>query len=150
MIMQRMIFIAATLLATACATASTSSVKDELTETRALFDANIRAIQEKNREAYLACYRDDAALIRSGPEGVKLGYEELATGTATTGSDQWPESLEAKDVEVHSVQPGVVYGAYKYRVVIKGVATEGLSERVFIKYKGAWKIAVSTAFAKAP
>jgi hypothetical protein len=135
--------IAAALLACSCAG---STPEEDLKETRALFEANIRAIQEKNRENYLACYRDDPALIRSGPEGVKLGYEELASGTATTGSDQWPESLEAKDIEVHSVQPGVVYGAYKYRVVIKGVATEGLSERVFIKHKGAWKIAVSTAF----
>lgn len=118
----------------------------ELAEARALFDANIRAIQQKNKENYLACYRDDDALLRAGPDGVKTGYAELASTTATTGSDGWPSMLEASEVQVFWVEPGVVYGTYKYRVTIAGETTEGLSERVFIKRDGKWKIGVSTAF----
>src|SRR5687768_3091265 len=119
------------LVAVACSgSGSTSSSASgspdvDLKEARTLFEANIRAIQEKNREAYLACYREDELLVRAGPEGVKLGYAELAAGTATTGSDKWPSSLEASEVVVHWIQPGVVYGAYKYRVTIAGVTTEG-------------------------
>jgi hypothetical protein len=100
------------LVTAACATTRAPSRDEDLKAARSLFDANIRAIQEKNREAYLACYRPDPDLVRAGPEGVKLGYEDLATNTATTGSDAWPESLEAKDLEVHWIGPGLVYGAY--------------------------------------
>jgi hypothetical protein len=128
-----------------CAAAG-SSREVELAETRALFDANIRAIQEKNKESYLACYRDDEALLRVGPDGVKTGYAELAATTATSGSDGWPSALEASEVHVYWVEPGVVYGTYKYRVTIAGETTEGISERVFIKRGGRWQIGVSTAF----
>jgi hypothetical protein len=44
------------------------------------------------------------------------------------------------------VSPGVVYGAYRYRVV-QGGSTRGVSERVLVKQPdGTWKVAVSTAF----
>ena len=44
------------------------------------------------------------------------------------------------------VAPGVVYGTYHYRVTQRGVTSEGISERVFIRTPQGWKIAVSTAF----
>ena len=85
-------------------------------------------------------------LVRAGGEGVKLGYEDLATGTPTTASAAWPSRLDATDVEVHWLAPGIVYGAYRYVVVIEGKETTGLSERVFLKRDGKWEISVSTAF----
>jgi ketosteroid isomerase-like protein len=112
---------------------------------RALFEQNLRAIQAKDRAAYLACYRDDEALVRVGPDGPKLGFAELAAHTSST-TRGWPESLEPSDVQLHWLAPGWVYGSYRYRVVFDGVASEGLSERVFARQDGRWQIMVSTAF----
>lgn len=112
---------------------------------RALFERNLQAIQAKDRAAYLACYRDDEALVRVGPDGPKLGFAELAAHTSST-TRGWPESLEPSDVQLHWLAPGWVYGSYRYRVVFDGVASEGLSERVFARRDGRWQIVVSTAF----
>lgn len=117
----------------------------EVSAARALFEKNLAAIQAKDREAYLACYRDSERLILAGNSGIRLGYKELASGTATAAS-AWPEKLEAKDVTLHPVAPGVVYGSYRYRVTRDGETTEGWSERVFVKTPKGWRIAVSTAF----
>jgi hypothetical protein len=122
----------------------------QLDAARALFEQNIRAIQERNREAYLDCYLPTDALVRAGDDGVKLGFAELAEGAAATGSDEWPESLEASDMQVHWIEDGVVYGAYRYVVVIDGKRSEGWSERVFVRRDGRWRIAVTTAFGLAP
>ena len=117
------------------------------TAARAVFEANIAAIQARDREAYLACYAPTERLVRAGPEGPLLGFSELAEGTPATGSDDWPERLEADDLQVHWLAPGVVYGSYRYRVTIDGEMTEGLSERVFLRQPdGTWLVAVSTAF----
>lgn len=141
-----------TLALTACAHASPANVdrESQLDGARALFERNIGAIQERNREAYLDCYRADDGLVRAGDEGVELGYTGLADGTAATGHDDWPESLEASDLQVHWIADGVVYGAYRYVVVIDGVRSEGWSERVFIRRDGRWWIAVTTAYGLVP
>jgi imidazolonepropionase-like amidohydrolase len=52
----------------------------------------------------------------------------------------------ARDLRLVPVAPGVVYGTYHYRVTQRGVASEGISERVFVRTPQGWKIAVSTAF----
>ena len=41
---------------------------------------------------------------------------------------------------------GVVYGVYRYTMVFDGVASQGLSERLFLREDGRWVIAVTTAF----
>ncbi|MFT4626892.1 MAG: ketosteroid isomerase-like protein [Myxococcota bacterium] len=124
---------------------------EDLAAARALFDANIRAIQERDRDAYLACYADSERLIRTGPDGPALGFAALAEGTPATGSDAWPERLDADGVQVHWLAPGVVYGTYAYRVTFDGDTTAGLSERVFLRQSdGEWRIAVSTAFEAPP
>ncbi len=114
---------------------------------RAVFEANVAAIQERDREAYLACYAPTERLVRAGPEGPLLGFSALDEGTPATGSDDWPERLEADDLQVHWLAPGVVYGSYRYRVTMDGETSEGLSERVFLRQPdGTWLVAVSTAF----
>jgi hypothetical protein len=118
----------------------------DLLGARAIFDKNIQAIQQKDKEAYLSTYRNDERLVRDGAEGVLLGYGSFAADVPATGSDDWPEKLIADDAAVQWVSPGVVYGTYRYRVTIKGVTTSGVSERVFLKGKEGWKIAVTTAF----
>lgn len=151
--------LAIAVIASACATAPVSSSddglppagpEDEVAAARALFERNLAAIQAKDREAYLACYRPSERLVRSTAAGVELGYDALAESTPATGAPEWPESLEANELTVHWVRPGVVFGAYAYRVVFDGVETVGRSERLFIREGGQWVIAVSTAFATPP
>lgn len=117
----------------------------DLAAARELFERNVRAIQERDREAYLACYLAGPDLVRTGPEGIADGFAPLAEGTPATGSEDWPASLEARDLELRRLRPGVVYGTYRYRAVIDGLVRSGLSERVFLETDGGWRIAVSTA-----
>jgi len=116
----------------------------DLDEARALFERNLQAIRDRDAEAYLACYRDDGALVRTGFDGAKTGYAEWAA--SVRAEDTWPDGFEAFDLEVFSVTDGVVYGKYRYRVRYDDDVQEGLSERVFLRTEKGWRIAVSTAF----
>lgn len=143
--MRHALVVTALLFGCATAPAPAPVVPTDLTAVRALFERNIQAIRDKDRDAYLACYRADDRLVRAGKEGVKLGFEPLAAQTSSVAST-WPTALEATDMVVHPIAPGVAYGAYRYRVTIAGVTTEGLSERVFVRGDEGWRIAVTTAF----
>lgn len=122
----------------------------DLAAARALFERNITAIQERDREAYLSCYLPTEGLVRSGPEGPATGFAPLADGTPATGSDEWPEALHASDLQLHWIQDGVVYGTYRYHAIFDGESAFGLSERFFTRVGEEWKIAVSTAFEAPP
>ncbi len=112
------------------------------TEALAAFRANIAAIHQRDRPAYLSRYLQDPRLARTGPGGVQWGYPGLAAGDP----DAWPDTLVATHFEVAPVAPGVVYGVYRYRVVQDGSA-RGVSERVLVRQPdGGWKVAVTTAF----
>ncbi|MEW5930493.1 MAG: amidohydrolase family protein [Gemmatimonadota bacterium] len=112
------------------------------TEALAAFRSNIGAIHSRDRAAYLRHYLQSPRLARTGPGGVQWGYAGLAGGDP----DSWPDTLVATHFEVVPVAPGVVYGAYRYRVVQDG-SSRGVSERVLVKQPdGSWKVAVSTAF----
>lgn len=125
--------------------ATVAQPQADIAAARALFERNIGAIQKKDRDTYLSCYRPDELLVRAGPDGPKLGFAELAAGTSTV-PQSWPESLEAQDLQLHWLSPGYVYGSYRYKVVFDGVASEGLSERIFALRPDGWQIVVSTAF----
>jgi imidazolonepropionase-like amidohydrolase len=108
----------------------------------AAFRSNIGAIHSRDRAAYLRHYLQSPRLARTGPGGVQWGYAGLAGGDP----DSWPDTLVATHYEVVPLAPGVVYGAYRYRVV-QGGSSRGVSERVLVKQAdGSWKVAVSTAF----
>ncbi len=112
------------------------------TEALAAFRSNIATIHGRDRTAYLRHYLQSPRLARTGPGGVQWGYAGLAAGDP----DSWPDTLAATHFEVVPVAPGVVYGAYRYRVV-QGGSQRGVSERVLVKQPdGSWKVAVSTAF----
>jgi imidazolonepropionase-like amidohydrolase len=115
----------------------------DLAGARAVFEKNLQAIRDQNRDAYLSCYLDSERLARTGPEGFELGY----AGLAASAGKGWPDHIEADDIHLTPVRPGMVYGTYRYRVRYGGREDAGLSERLFVKTpdKG-WKIAVSTAF----
>jgi len=109
---------------------------------RRLFEANLDAIRRRDRDAYLACYFPSARLVRTGPEGMTLGYESFAK----QAGDEWPDLYEAQDLEVVPVRAGLVYGTYRYRVRYGTQERAGLSERFFVKTGDGWRIAVTTAF----
>ncbi|MEM1025956.1 MAG: hypothetical protein AAGJ19_19930 [Myxococcota bacterium] len=115
----------------------------DLDAAQALFERNIRAIQEKDRAAYVACYLPSELLVRGGPEGVSTGFAEFEAAVGT----EWPTRLEATDMSVHWLGPGLVYGSYAYEVEFQGQpVARGRSERIFVERKGRWFIAVTTAF----
>src|SRR5262249_29112457 len=113
---------------------------------RKLFEANLQAIRDKNRDAYLACYLDSDTLVRTGPEGPQLGFKDLA---ASAGKG-WPDHIHASDIRLTPVRPGLVYGTYRYRVRYGTREDSGISERLFVQTPQGWKIAVSTAFSATP
>ncbi|MCI0657084.1 MAG: amidohydrolase family protein, partial [Acidobacteria bacterium] len=99
-----------------------------------------------DREAYLACYLHSDSLVRTGSEGVELGFEPLAK---STGSG-WPDFFEGLDLQLVPIQPGMVYGTYRYRVRYGAREEAGISERLFMKTSAGWRIAVTTAFPAVP
>lgn len=111
-----------------------------------MFRANIDAIHQRDRARYVSYYLDSPQFTRNGPGGLQLGYEPFAAARDTT----WPDSLIAHDLRLVPIQPGLVYGSYRYRVTQRGVTSFGTSERVFVRTPAGWKIAVSTAFAAPP
>lgn len=107
------------------------------------FRSNIRSIHERDRPAYLQHYLRSERLAMAGPAGVSYGFDGLASGDP----DAWPDTLVATHLEVTPLAPGVVYGAYRYRVVSGGQSQRGVSERLFVRQPGGeWAIAVSSAF----
>jgi imidazolonepropionase-like amidohydrolase len=112
------------------------------TEALAAFRGNIGAIHGRDRAAYLRYYLQSPRLARTGPGGVNWGYAGMTEGDPNA----WPDTLIATHFEVVPLAPGVVYGAYRYRVA-QGGSQRGVSERVLVRQPdGSWKIAVSTAF----
>jgi len=135
-------------LALAC-TAMLSSIAaardaaSDMVAARAAFDRNLDAIRKKDRDAYLACYLNAETLARSGPGGMLLGYEQHAQQSSDS---PWPDLFEGKDLKLVSVDPGIVYGTYRYRVVYGIDEHTGLSERIFLETPAGWKIAMTSAF----
>jgi hypothetical protein len=121
---------------------STGSIAADTVEARRLFEQNIDAIHKRDRGRYLATYLHTQALARNGPAGLELGYE----GWSARRDSTWPDTLIARNLRVHSIAAGVVYGTYCYTVTQKDTTSSGVSERVFVKTPEGWKIAVTTAF----
>ena len=120
----------------------TGSITSDTVAARQLFEQNIDAIHKRDRERYLATYLHTQALARNGPAGLELGYE----GWSARRDSTWPDTLMARNLRVHSIAPGVVYGTYCYTVTQKDTTSSGVSERVFVRTAEGWKIAVTTAF----
>ncbi|HXI01705.1 MAG TPA: amidohydrolase family protein [Candidatus Saccharimonadales bacterium] len=126
------------------ATADTPAASEgDVEAARTLFERNLDAIRQRDRDAYLSCYLQSPDLARVGPEGPVLGYDALVS----VSTDQnWPDLFEALDLRLVPVQPGVVFGTYRYRVAYGPREMSGLSERLFVKTDDGWKIAVTSAF----
>jgi len=127
---------------TASVPATTTSASSDTLEARRVFEGNISAIHQRDRSRYLSYYLESDRLARTGPNGLELGFEDWSARRDST----WPDTLVARDLRLVPVAPGVVYGTYHYRVTQRGVTSQGISERVFVRTPQGWKIAVSTAF----
>jgi hypothetical protein len=121
---------------------SMASLSSDTVEARRLFEENIDAIHKRDRVRYLATYLHTNGLARNGPAGLELGYE----GWSARRDSTWPDTLVARNLRVHPIAPGVVYGTYCYTVTQKDTTSSGVSERVFVKTPEGWRIAVTTAF----
>lgn len=146
-------FLAMMVAAIACAPApantglpSARSTASDTLEARRLFEENIDAIHKRDRARYLATYLQTDALARNGPAGLELGYD----GWSARRDSTWPDTLVARNLRVHALAPGVVYGTYCYTVTQKDTTSSGVSERVFLKTSDGWRIAVTTAFGLPP
>ncbi|MDX1503852.1 MAG: amidohydrolase family protein [Thermoanaerobaculia bacterium] len=115
---------------------------EDLAAARVLFETNLGAIRDRDRDAYLATYLESERLARTGAQGISLGY----AGLEASAGEGWPEVFEAHDLDLVPVRPGVVYGTYRYRVRFDGVEQSGLSERLFVETDDGWRIAVTSAF----
>ena len=110
---------------------------------RALFERNLDAIRQRDRDAYLATYLESPDFARNGPSGIVRGFEEHAAASG----DAWPDVFDARDLQLVPVGDGMVYGSYRYRVRYGGTSEFiGISERVFVSTPDGWRIAVTTAF----
>lgn len=119
---------------------------EELAAARAVFERNLGAIATRDRDAYLATYLQSDRLARSGPGGFTLGWDDFERGAG----EGWPDTFEARDLQLVQVQPGLVYGTYRYRVRYGSDEQTGLSERLFVRTGGGWKIAMTSAFPAPP
>jgi imidazolonepropionase-like amidohydrolase len=130
------------LLALTLATAPAPARASEVAAARAVFEKNLDAIRRRDKAAYLSTYWKSEKLARTGADGIALGYaaHEKAAG------ENWPDTFDASDLQLVSVQPGVVYGTYRYRVRYGADEQTGISERLFLKTPGGWKIAMTSAF----
>lgn len=106
-----------------------------------MFEENIAAIRNKDRDQYISLYLHSDKLVRLGPAGFTLGYEDFAKGAG--GS--WPDTIEATEMRLTPLRPGVVYGTYRYRVRYGANEITGISERVFVETPDGWRIALTGA-----
>ena len=134
-------FVFLALLAASAALAAPADVSADRRAARELFEKNLRAIQKRDKAAYLACYLDSTGLAVTGRKG-----PSSVTKIAKQAGEKWPDTLVADDLQLVPVSPGVVYGTYRYRVRYGADEHAGLSERLFLKTPKGWRIAVTSAF----
>src|SRR5450830_420166 len=134
----------AVLLATLACALAIPAIADEpsdLAAARAVFEKNIDAILHKDRDAYLSLYLHSDRLVRGGPTGFTTGYDDFAKARGP-----YPETMDASDLRLTRIQPGLVYGTYRYRVRYSGNDEHrGISERLFARTADGWRIALTGA-----
>jgi len=128
------------------ATLSAQPAGSDVAAARALFERNLDAIRRRDKAAYLSCYLDSPKLAKTGADGITLGFPAFAKAAG----ENWPDTFDASDLQLVPVQPGIVYGTYRYRVRYAADEQTGVSERLFVKTPKGWKIAMTSAFPALP
>jgi imidazolonepropionase-like amidohydrolase len=134
------------LLALILTAAPAPPASSDVAAARALFEKNLDAIRRRDKAAYLSTYWKSDQLARTGADGISLGY----AAHEKSAGENWPDTFDASDLQVVSVEPGVVYGTYRYRVRYGADEQAGISERLFLKTPGGWRIAMTSAFQALP
>jgi len=134
------------LLALILTAAPTPPASSDVAAARAVFEQNLDAIRRRDKAAYLTTYWKSDKLSRTGADGIALGY----AAHEKSAGENWPDTFDASDLQVVSVEPGVVYGTYRYRVRYGADEQAGISERLFLKTPEGWKIAMTSAFPAPP
>jgi imidazolonepropionase-like amidohydrolase len=134
------------LLALILTAAPAQPASSDVAAARALFEKNLDAIRRRDKAAYLATYWKSDKLSRTGADGIALGY----AAHEKSAGESWPDTFDASDLDVVAVEPGVVYGTYRYRVRYGADEQTGISERLFLKTPEGWKIAMTSAFPAPP
>ena len=110
----------------------------------AVFRDNIDAIHKRDHPRYLRTYLQTTGLTLGGLRGMSRTW--MAWPARTDSAPAWPDTLIVNEMRVAPLAPGVVYGMYRYRGVVQGKASVGISERVFVKTPGGWKISYTASF----
>ncbi|HYV17778.1 MAG TPA: hypothetical protein VFC25_01960, partial [Verrucomicrobiae bacterium] len=58
--------------------AAAAGAADDVAAARSLFEKNLDAIKRKDKDAYLACYLNSPAFVKTGADGSQRGYDRLA------------------------------------------------------------------------
>jgi hypothetical protein len=136
-------FVVALAMVVACQVPGAEDVRRrDLEEALAAFRSNVAAIHRRDVEAYISHYLESPDLVVAGADSLRRGFELFAA--ARRASSDWPDTLMAGDPSLAWLAPGVVYGAYPYTVVEGGDSASGWSERVLVKTRGVWKVAVTS------
>ena len=110
----------------------------------AVFRENIDAIHKRDHPRYLRTYLQTSGLTLGGLRGMQRGWMDWPARTDRNPS--WPDTLIVQEMRVAPIRPGVVYGMYRYRGINQGVASVGISERVFVQTPQGWKIGYTASF----
>ncbi len=109
-----------------------------------LFRENIDAIHKRDHPRYLRTYLQSPGLTLGGLRGISRGWQDWPA--RTDSNPAWPDTLIVREMRVAPLVPGVVYGMYRYRGVNQGKVSVGISERIFVKTSGGWRISYSASF----
>ncbi|HEY6066169.1 MAG TPA: amidohydrolase family protein [Thermoanaerobaculia bacterium] len=134
------------LLASILSATLSAPAGSDVTAARAVFEKNLDAIRRRDKAAYLSTYSKSEKLARTGADGISLGY----AAHEKSAGEMWPDTFDASDLDLVLVEPGVVYGTYRYRVRYGADEQTGISERLFLKTPEGWRIAMTSAFPAPP
>jgi len=122
--------------------------QQELRDARSAFETNLQAIRDRDLETYLNGYLDSPDFVYLGPEGVSRGFTPFAA--TRRAEPAFPDSLAAGEPELTWLAPGVVHVAYPFAARQGDVTGVGWSERVLVRTKDGWKIAVTSVIPGGP
>ena len=122
----------------------------DLAAARAVFEKNLQAIRDQDRDGYLACYLESERLVRTGPGGVRprLCRTRRRSRRHRRRGLARPHRRRGPPPDPDPSRRGLRH--LPLPRALRQEEVSGISERLFIATPKGWKIAVSTAFAALP
>lgn len=130
------------LLLAACGGPDVEAIREgDLAGAHDALQLNLAAIHRRDAEMYLAQYLDSPEFTVVEGDSLRRGF--LLFAEARRASGDWPDTLIAERPELAWLGPGVVWAGFGYTRVQGGDTVRGVSERLFVKTGGGWKIKVT-------